>query len=224
MNEIDYSRERLLKVAEGLLDLNQNEINSKVVFSTSKIEDEEVKDLLNVFPRIEPFYIGHGASDNYAFPFLSSCQKRNPTGKDILNSLKVKNFKSEHLKNIQADYIKHPGYHPRTLNDEIHNQSKKQYLFSEPTDYPENYIFVSDHIHESLKELVEENKLWYITLHHWIKKIEEPTEYMSLIGNKELGYYVSKGDEVLLLAIGFLKGSKVLAGYISFQICHNLCD
>jgi hypothetical protein len=99
---------------------------------------------------------------------------------------------------LDATRIAHPGYHPYSDNDEIHN------------DFPEQHIFESESASEddgargALKRYVQGGQLWYVLLH--------PTRHDGLC------------EFVFLFAVGCSPDGGRLIGVVTHQVCHNLCD
>ena len=225
-------------------DIPLKEEDSILVFGN--IEQLEVKIAKSILPQVEPFEIAYGASYNFVFPFTAkySSAHQYPSGTSILKSLKVKRFLSEHILDFNKQKIEFPGYHPCTLNDEIHNDDYEQYLF-EIEDEESNSIEraqIIDETQKVLKQNVFNNQIWYLTLHAWEPAKEQEItifnrnkdlnythlygdeEYKTIYGNKENGLYTKSDGNVLLFAVGLTKDKRTLTGYVSFQTCHNLCD
>jgi hypothetical protein len=78
------------------------------------------------------------------------------TAKDVLEIMELKNWCSEHNKDLNKTLLDYPGYHPYTKNDEIHTDFNKNYLFSRVHD-PENY--------KTLKQYVREGIVWFVLYH-----------------------------------------------------------
>jgi len=118
------------------------------------------------------------------------------TARKVLTTIKAANFRSEHIPNLDVTESKYPGYHPNTMNDEVHTDFAEQYMFSrEPGD-------VEDISTRGLKSYVSDGRLWYVLLH---------------VGEKP-------GAEVTLLAVGRSPDGKRLVGAITSQMCHSLCE
>jgi hypothetical protein len=132
------------------------------------------------------------------------------TGKDVLRTLKAKNFRSEHIPSLDATQIEFPGYNPDSDNDEIHNDFAHQHIFQagQDEDQPEIVGRPSDGAHGVLQRYVEGGKLWYTLLHTAPKPHE--------------GYDFS--EFVILFAVGKSPGGERCVGVVTHQICHNLCD
>jgi uncharacterized protein (TIGR02996 family) len=141
----------------------------------------------------------YGAADPPVHPFICYLASDTGvlTGVKILEGLKARDFRSQHIRNLKASRIAFPGYHPHTENDEIH------------TDFMEQYIFNHDVWDESqatygLKDYVDNGQLWYVLLH--------PTRHNGLCG------------WVILFGVGRSPHGKRLVGVVTHQVCHNLCD
>jgi len=118
------------------------------------------------------------------------------TGRKVLTAIKAADFRSEHIAKLDVTQIPFPGYHPDTLNDEIHTDFAYQYLFDNETNDPEQ-----SGTHRMLREYVSGSRLWYVLLH---------------IGEKPC--------DVALLAVGRSPYGNRLVGAITNQMCHSLCD
>lgn len=121
--------------------------------------------------------------------------------KSILDSLPIREFKSEHIENLETTNIPYPGYHPSTRNDEIHTEYQEQNLFPCEEWADENWW-----VHGILKKYVLEERVWYILLHDWDWL---PTR---------------KGPEVTLLTVGQSPLGNRLVGMVSHQMRRNLSD
>src|SRR5262249_17988401 len=77
-----------------------------------------------------------GAATCPIHPFICEIEapRQRLTGADVIAALKASNFQSEHIKSLDATTIRFPGYHPNTLNDEIHNDFMEQHVFQTPQD------------------------------------------------------------------------------------------
>lgn len=117
------------------------------------------------------------------------------TARDVLTAIKAADFQSEHIASLDATAIPYPGYHPLTVNDEIHHDFTQQYMFSHEAEDVENTST------RGLKNYVADGRLWYVLLHVG----EKPTN-------------------VVLLAVGRSPNGKRLVGAITSQMCHDLCD
>lgn len=191
---------------------------------------QDIKEAIKYIPQLEPFEISQGAALTYIYPFVSKYDdkhQKDTTASQILDSLKVIGFKSEHIKSLDKEFLEFPGYNPATLNDEIHNDFTEQNLFEVEDIHPD------EGIHGELLRNVHHKKLWYILLHPWEKVATSDTEastkkedfnYALIYGNEELGYFNKKYGHVLLLVVGVTQDKKNIIGYISHQVCHNLCD
>jgi uncharacterized protein (TIGR02996 family) len=161
----------------------------------------------------------YGAASCPLHPFICELKtdkpKRRPlTGAEVLAALRPRNFQSEHLETLEADSIPHPGYHPGTRNDEIHDDAVAQYLFSHPDhDRPRPRrrrvrAEPVDPIHRQLRDFVAQGQLWYVLL-HTTPFTEEDFPFSRY---------------VILFAVGESPQGKRLVGVVTHQVCHNLCD
>jgi hypothetical protein len=121
----------------------------------------------------------------------------------VLTDLRAKNYKSEHIKDLDTHTISYPGYHPNTDNDEIHMAFQNQYIFSKKEDES-----ASTPSSKALQNYVFKNHLYYVLLH------TAPTI--------QSGFEFS--DWVILFAVGISPQSGNLIAAIANQACHNLCD
>jgi hypothetical protein len=109
--------------------------------------------------------------------------------------LKAREFESEHIATLGVTKIPWPGYHPHTVNDEIHTDFARQHVFdSEETDDFSG-------THGELRRYVE-GGLWYVLLHAGCR----PSNY------------------VVLFVVGGSPHGERLLGVVTHQVCHNLCD
>ena len=213
---------------DGILTLQNS------ILAIGKPDENDLKEAARLIPQLEPFEIAYGAQNTYVFPFL--CKQENAsdgtTAQDVLNFLKVKSFKSEHITHLDQEFLEFPGYHPSTLNDEIHNDFSEQNIF-DAQDENQRPVPPEEGIHGSLMKNVLDQKLWHILLHPWEKATasdiqaynkREGLEYTIILGNDQLGYFKRTYGNVLLLTVGFTQDKKCMIGYISHQLCHNLCD
>lgn len=160
----------------------------------------------------------YGAASCPMHPFVCALaqQERPLTGADVLQALKVADFKSQHIQTLERTCIPYPGYHPGTENDEIHNDSECQVLFPRLDDIPiekDPYDFdtIAERraVHDALQEVVVDRQLWYVLLHSRVRLVEEESY---------------RCFWVLLFAVGQSARSGQLIGVVSHQVCHNLCD
>jgi uncharacterized protein (TIGR02996 family) len=171
--------------------------------------------------RLQPGNCYYGAATCPVHPFLGELQpgRRRVTGASVLAALKARDFRSQHIQSLRATRIPFPGYHPRTDNDEIHNDSTHQHIFvcpgdeSEPArDEPnegEGDAGRADDTHANLTGYVEGGHLWYVLLHG--------TPYEVYLGIRLSRY-------VVLFAVGKSPHGDRLVGVVTHQVCHNLCD
>jgi hypothetical protein len=147
----------------------------------------------------------YGAGSFPIFPFLceSSVTHKPLRGIDILTALKPRNFRSEHIQNLEATAIPYPGYHPYTENDEIHDEFAGQHIFG-----MENAEDAFTGVHGVLKRFVSKEQLWYALFH--------------TTPEQNAGFAYSR--YVLLFAVGQSPYSDRLLGVVTHQVCHNLCD
>jgi uncharacterized protein (TIGR02996 family) len=141
----------------------------------------------------------YGASTPNMHTFLCDLQtKRDPLrASDVLKAIKAADFQSEHIRELSRTSIPYPGYHPYTVNDEIHTDFAGQYMFEHDTEGDEDAG-----THGALKQYVTGGRLWYVLLH---------------TGGRPCSM-------VTLLAVGRSPHGNRLVGAITSQVCHNLCD
>lgn len=139
----------------------------------------------------------YGAASEVMSGFL--CDRpanRGPlTARDALAAVKAADFQSEHIATLDATDIPWPGYHPLTVNDEIHSEFDEQKMFYREGS-PDNGS------HGRLRRHVLDGHLWYLLLH---------------IGGRPC-------EMVTLLAVGRSPHGNRLVGAITSRMCHNLCD
>lgn len=178
-----------------------------------------------------PQYVAFGAADMPIHLFITEVSNDNPlnTFQNVLDSLRPKHFASEHIKDLNVTQGPHPGYHPGTMNDEIHTDFGNQIFFrtatdiidewadqwreqnggEDPPDPPReisNVDYSTRGAHGKLKAYVANNRIWYVNL-HTTKTVD--------------GF----SDMVIIFAIGVSPSDPHrLVGLISSQVCHNLCD
>ncbi|AWM35571.1 hypothetical protein GobsT_67570 [Gemmata obscuriglobus] len=140
----------------------------------------------------------YGAADCPMYGFVCQLEPgRHPlTGRDVIDAVRAGGFRSDHIDTLDATAIPYPGYHPHTLNDEVHTDFADQCLFNHETAGAEDAG-----AHGALKGYVR-GRLWYVLLH---------------AGGWPCG-------EVTLLAVGHSPHGDRLVGAITSQVCHNLCD
>lgn len=160
---------------------------------------------INLLTKLDLSECYYGARACPVFPFI--CEYPNGaeplTGTNVLAALKPQNFRSEHIKNLNATAIPFPGYHPGTDNDEIHTNFSEQHIFKYEDSRDE---FTGTH--GVIKQSVVDGKMWYVLLHTTPEQYEE--------------YWFSQ--YVILFAVGrSLQGNRLL-GVVTHQVCHNLCD
>lgn len=154
----------------------------------------------------------YGAGGYSIEPFVAS--GGGSTAAEVLSSLRVRNFGSEHIRSLDRTHIDSPGYHAGTSNDEIHSDPVGQGLFykvgydpdqdEELNEDPEarQAAMTSAETHQALRALVE-GPLWYVLLH------ENAGESCHLVA---------------LFAVGRSATGSHLVGVASQQVCHNYCD
>ncbi len=78
----------------------------------------------------------YGAATCPVHPFICELgtERETLTGADVLAALKPRNFRSEHITDLNETEIPYPGYNPGTDNDEIHNDFSGQYIFKKGND------------------------------------------------------------------------------------------
>lgn len=142
----------------------------------------------------------YGAAECEVYPFICSApSSSNPlTGRDLVQAVKAKHFRSKYIKSLDRGEIRFPGYHPGT-NDEVHNDFNEQFVFTHEDEAGE-----SDGVRGELKRYVVDGQLWYVVLHTTPQPHEEFmfSEYVILKS--------PHGDHCV--------------GVVTHQVCHNLCD
>jgi uncharacterized protein (TIGR02996 family) len=160
----------------------------------------------------------YGAASCPVHPFLCEvgAGHRPLTGATVLRALKAADFRSQHIRTLDARTIAYPGYHPGTENDEVHNDPGGQRIFPRPEDVPEagdedevDAPASRQAVHEALRGAVVGGRLWYVLLHSRTGPTAE-----------EFG----RGGWVVLFAVGRSRRGNRLLGGVSHQVCHNLCD
>lgn len=196
---------------------------------------------------LEGVYVS-GPCDIPLKPFLCEFPgaRENITARRILEALFVREFRSEHIPNLDVENIAYPGYRPGTLNDEIHNSFDGQYLFeSQAPDEnwrePPPDFSKSQPISELLPGMSgyvlvpQPQRPWILLderkgLHGQIKSavVDGKLWYVLLHPLKDDGKsanaFPDKGPFVLLFAVGLSRRGSRLIGIASYQLCHNLCD
>jgi hypothetical protein len=152
--------------------------------------------LASLLPQMGLNECHYGADGCPIHPFICElADEHSPlTGADIVAALQVRNFRSEHIRTLDAPSLSFPGYHPDTDNDEIHNDFAQQLIFGHERKEDE----LTGH-HGVLKRYVSREQVWYVLLH-------------------------TEGPNVILLGVGRSPHGKRLLGVITHQRCHNLCD
>jgi uncharacterized protein (TIGR02996 family) len=157
----------------------------------------------------------YGAAHTLVHPFICELRpKRGPlTGADVIAALKARNFRSRYIRNLDAQRIAYPGYHPGDgkgfHNDDIHNDFSAQAIFENQSTNQEVNQFSGTH--GVLKRSVVDGQLWYALLH------TTPQQVDGFDG-------VLYSNYVILFAVGrSLHGDRLL-GVVTHQVCHNLCD
>ncbi len=153
----------------------------------------------------------YGACDCEIYPFVCVPQQRYkavPTAAQILAELGAANFQSDYVNDFDARDLPFAGYHPATLNDEIHTDENEQYLFEHAADIEADAPSASWNSHRSLVNYVLDKHLFYVLIHDRNKRNEA----------------FQSSEFVLLFALGVAPDSGNLVGAVSSQLCHNLCD
>ncbi len=160
-------------------------------------------------------HCAYGAASCPVHPFIceSGTERRPVTGRDVLQSLKARQFNSRYIETLDATQIPFPGYNPgdgTTIeNDEIHTEFAEQNIFQKPEDRDENAPPPpSDINYHLLKHYVDREALWYVLLHPTPEKVEE--------------FFFCR--YVVLFAVGRSPHGNRLVGIVTHQVCHNLCD
>jgi hypothetical protein len=143
----------------------------------------------------------YGAASYALYPFLCeySGKSHSPTAAEVLAALRVKRFRSEHIRTLNVYELPFPGYRPGTDNDEIHTEFAEQNIFRH--ERPEDEELGPNGV---LKRYVVGERVSYVLLHDWRRH--------------------RKGPIVSLFAVGRSPHGGRLIGVITHQMCHNLCD
>ena len=155
----------------------------------------------------------YGAATCPLHPFVCQLksERRPLTGADVLAALRPRDFRSRYIQTLEATSIPFPGYHPGDgndiENDEIHNGFAGQHIFQKESEDGEDVDEFSGS-HGVLKRFVVDGKLWYVLLHGTPEQVEE--------------FRFSR--YVVLFAVGQSPNGERLAGVVTHQVCHNLCD
>lgn len=167
--------------------------------------DIHLAEEIDLLTKLELSDCYYGAAACPVFPFICEYLSGNEplTGTTVLTALKPQNFRSEHIKNLDAAVIPFPGYHPGTDNDEIHTDFPKQNIF----EYEDNGDELAG-THGAIKRFVVDGRIWYVLLHTTPEQYEE--------------YWFSR--YVILFAVGLSPQGNRLLGVVTHQVCHNLCD
>lgn len=163
----------------------------------------------------------YGAAICSAYPFMCRLvgDYEQTTASQVLASLHAHEFRSDHYKDLSQTNLPYLGYHDLCANDEIHCEFEHQHIFS--TKYEDDDcdtrtpgpISPKDGVHGKLTQIVQNGKLWYVLLHHYLEK-----------GKYDIWTYPHKHQFVLLYAVGVSKNGPRLIGVITSQICNNLCN
>ena len=189
-------------------------ITFATAFASANAWDSGLMSDLTFLRGLELTECEYGAATCPVHPFICELEAEDDavTAADVLNALKARNFRSEHILDLNAKTIPFPGYNPGTENDEIHNDFSGQYVFAKGEDQDS---FESDEqdeefygAHGVLKRYVAGQKLWYVNLHTTPEQVGE--------------YQFSR--YAILLAVGLSPSRRRLIGAITHQVCHNLCD
>jgi hypothetical protein len=159
----------------------------------------------------------YGPRNSKIHPFIcvpKSPYRALPYASAVLRDLRAeKNFKSEHIKNLDIISITYPGYNPGTENDEIHTETSEQSIFQRADDKDEdgnaNRLHKSLIWHSKLQSYVLNSHIYYVLL-HTKRHISEDGYSFSII--------------VILFAIGVSPLTGNLVGAVTHQVCHNYCD
>lgn len=162
--------------------------------------DVRVASLLPQMGHNECYY---GSAGYPLHPFICELgpEHRALTGAAVLAALKVRDFHSEHIRDLDATSFQYQGYHP-DKNDEIHNDFTKQYIFGREASEDE----FRGH-HGVLKRYVKREQVWYVLLHTPPRTKGRPSSFY-----------------VVLLAVGQSPHGDRMLGILTHQICYNLCD
>jgi uncharacterized protein (TIGR02996 family) len=157
----------------------------------------------------------YGAARCPTHPFICEqpIDRSTLTGTDVLRALKAREFRSQHIRPLDARTIPYPGYHPGTANDEIHTDPSGQCIFPNPADMePEEETDGANAraaTHEALRGYVKRGQLWYVLLHSWIGPASDEMD---------------RHGWVVLFAVGQSPHGNRLLGVVTHQVCHNFCD
>lgn len=158
----------------------------------------------------------YGAACCPVHPFIGRMtaeRTESQNAQTILDSLGVKSFRSQHIESLKPKRLPFPGYHPRTTNDEIHNEFQNQYMFAKRFEDdggdhfqtgPTSPEFGS---HGELRRYVRDSLLWYVLLQSWKGSADN-----------------SRNRWIVLFAVGVAPNNRTIIGCVSHQLCHNLCD
>lgn len=156
---------------------------------------------------LRPDVCARGTANCPVRPFVCELPARGRplTAADVIEALRVQNFRSAHTTSLSARQLDWPGFHPFTENDEIHTQFSEQVIFPIPRSgrQPPN----SDSgRHGWLKHYVYDQHLWYVLLHTWTKEERR------------------KEPWVVLFAVGASPHGNRLVGVVTHEFCPNLCN
>ena len=139
------------------------------------------------------------------------------TAGDIVRLLRLSNFESQFVPDLNKSHLRYAGYRPGTQSDEIHNEFEHQYMFlcekfDEDGEETGECALPSEGAHGELLEMSADKKIWYV-LKHMKKVIYQGYENMGEVANL-----------VLLFAVTISPCHDYLIGVFGHQVCHNLCD
>lgn len=164
---------------------------------------------------LEECYYGAASCPTHPFVCELAVGGRPLVGADVLAALKARDFRSQHIRTLDAAEIPAPGYQPGTDNDEIHTDPAEQGIFPRPTegadpDYDPANVAERNATHTALRARVTDGRLWYVLLHS--RTVPKDMEWRD------------RHWCVVLFAVGrSLRGNRLI-GVVSHQLCHNFCD
>lgn len=187
-----------------------------------------------------PDFLNSGATDASIYKFIVESEASNQlrTAQDILNAVRAKHFASEHIENLNLTSLPHPGYHPGTVNDEIHTDFENQIFFPTTKEavydwknewYAQNYdsnqgVCVSSLQPPSPPTAIANLDLSVQGSHGELKQHvrDQLIWYINLHTTKKATDF---SDMVVLFAVGVSPvNPRRLVGLIASQVCHNYCD
>lgn len=103
----------------------------------------------------------YGSTTSYLKPYIreipTSLSNIWPlTAKHVLQAMGLEKWASIHIKDLNKTFLKYPGYHPHTINDEIHTEVEHNYIVPRSGD-SENF--------KALKQYVRDGIVWFVLYH-----------------------------------------------------------